>query len=101
MKCIQTSFCIILFPALDVISAFPLNAINLGNNIFEAFYGNLADEMESTRSSKICFRLLARVPPIFGGILVHELGVGTDYTGCAGFILLDFLYPHYSLFEAE
>ncbi len=37
---------ILCFPALDVISAFPLCAITLGNNILGAFHGNNIHEIE-------------------------------------------------------
>ena len=33
------------------------------------------------------FRLLASVPPIILGMLVRELGIITDFTGTAGFVI--------------
>ena len=33
------------------------------------------------------FRLLASIPPIMIGMFVRELGVITDYTGTAGFVI--------------
>ncbi|KAG7362719.1 transmembrane amino acid transporter [Nitzschia inconspicua] len=78
---------IILFPAVDVVSAYPLNAITLGNNIFGAAYGKRIHEVESNRFLRTCFRLLASVPPIIFGILVRELGTITDYTGTSGFLI--------------
>jgi hypothetical protein len=81
------SFYIILFPALDVVSAFPLNAITLGNNMFGAYFGSEVHEVEDNRCARVCFRLLASVPPIVGGIFIRELGVITDYTGTTGFVI--------------
>jgi len=36
------SFVVLIFPALDVLSAFPLNAVTLGNNLMSACYGAAA-----------------------------------------------------------
>lgn len=81
------SYFIILFPVLDVLSAFPLNAITLGNNMFGAYYGHRIHEVENNRSLRIAFRLLASIPPLILGMFVRELGVITDYAGTSGFIL--------------
>mmetsp|Transcript_12527 Transcript_12527/g.26500 ORF Transcript_12527/g.26500 Transcript_12527/m.26500 type:complete len:277 (-) Transcript_12527:109-939(-) len=80
------SIYVMVFPGIDVISAFPLNAITLGNNLFGAVYGKRISEVESNRWLRTSFRLLASIPPIIFGILVRELGVITDYTGTAGFM---------------
>ena len=40
------SLYVLCFPALDVISAFPLNAITLGNNMMGSFYGKRIHEVE-------------------------------------------------------
>jgi amino acid permease len=81
------SFYIMLFPAVDVVSAFPLSAITLGNNLFGAAYGKRIHEVEGNRYLRTCFRLLASVPPIIFGICVRELGTITDYTGTGGFLI--------------
>jgi len=81
------SMYIMLFPAIDVVSAYPLNAITLGNNLFGAAYGNRIHEVENNRWLRTGFRLLASIPPIIFGILVRELGVITDYTGTTGFLI--------------
>jgi len=81
------SMYIMLFPAIDVVSAYPLNAITLGNNLFGAVYGKRIHEVENNRWLRTSFRLLASIPPIICGILVRELGVITDYTGTTGFLI--------------
>ncbi|KAL3923430.1 MAG: hypothetical protein SGILL_001663 [Bacillariaceae sp.] len=81
------SFYILLFPAVDVVSAFPLSAITLGNNLFGAAYGKRIHEVEGNRWLRTGFRLLASVPPIIFGICVRELGTITDYTGTSGFLI--------------
>jgi hypothetical protein len=40
------SWYVVCFPALDVVSAFPLNAITLGNNLLGALYGRRTHEFE-------------------------------------------------------
>jgi len=81
------SMYIILFPAIDVVSAFPLNAITFGNSLFGAAYGKRIHEVENNRWIRTGFRLLASIPPIIFGILVRDLGVITDYTGTTGFMI--------------
>lgn len=68
------SLYIICFPAIDVISAFPLNAITLGNNMLGAFYGSKIHQVEHNRWIRSRFRLVASVPPIILGILERKLG---------------------------
>jgi len=81
------SMYVMLFPAIDVVSAFPLNAITFGNSLFGAAYGKRIHEVEDNRWLRTSFRLLASIPPIIFGILVRELGVITDYTGTTGFMI--------------
>lgn len=78
---------IVSFPAFDVVSAYPLNAITLGNNMVGIYYGNKVHEMENNRWLSTLFRLIASVPPIFLGIFFRELGVITDYAGTSGIVL--------------
>jgi hypothetical protein len=92
------SFVVLIFPALDVLSAFPLNAVTLGNNLMSACYGAAAgagadadcagDAAAGGGSAKaaqggaggdaaaapspwrrVVFRLVAAVPPVFAGAL--------------------------------
>lgn len=44
--CKAISLYVVCFPALDVVSAFPLNAITLGNNLLGALYGRRTHEFE-------------------------------------------------------
>jgi len=81
------SLYIILFPAIDVVSAFPLNAITLGNNIMGTYFGSRIQEYENDNKMKRRFRLLAACPPILMGLWVRELGKITDYAGTTGFII--------------
>ena len=89
------SFFVVLFPAFDVASAFPLNAITLGNNLFSHFQGGYASSnLPGIRllSSKSLFRLLSALPPILAASLDDSLGRITNFTGITGFFLA-FIFP--------
>jgi len=86
------SLYVLCFPALDVVSAFPLNAMTLGNNMMGAFYGRNIHEVEKNRWIRTRFRLMASVPPIVFGILERQLGTITDYAGTTGFVI-GFSFP--------
>lgn len=83
-------YMIVLFPPLDIISAFPLNAITLGNNLLCAFVED--ERKQQLKRFKLPFRFLAAIPPIVGAMVVRDLGVILKYTGCVG-VLIAFAYP--------
>jgi len=85
-------FFVVLFPALDVASAFPLNGITLGNSLMGSYYGLKVREHEGNRATVTNFRVLAAVPPILGALVVRDLGKITDYTGITGFAIA-FIFP--------
>lgn len=82
------SLYVLCFPALDVVSAFPLNAITLGNNMMGSFFGRQIHEAEHNRWIRVQFRLLASIPPIVFGIFERKLGTITDYAGTTGFVIV-------------
>jgi len=49
------SLYIVSFPAIDVLSAFPLNAITLGNNLLVAAYGKSLYDSEVSLSTFLQF----------------------------------------------
>lgn len=61
----------LIFPALDVASAYPLNAITLGNNLMAAWASDLTPKVARFRRVRLFFRLLAAVPPIVGAFLAN------------------------------
>jgi hypothetical protein len=94
---------VIIFPALDVSSAFPLNAITLGNNLYTTFqpsHSTSASSLSASSSSAsvpsrrtlIVYRLLAAVPPLFFAAFISDLGIITDYTGITGMFVV-FVFP--------
>lgn len=86
------SIYITMFPAMDVASAFPLNAITIGNNMFSTVYGKEVHRLEDSKKHKLFFRLLAAIPPLVMAAFESNLGKITDYTGISG-IILAFIFP--------
>jgi amino acid permease len=88
------SLYIVIFPALDVVSAFPLNAITLGNNLLVLFLNHTehVDHTEIPAYYKYLYRLCASVPSFFLAYCLSDVGTITDFTGIAGFFL-GFLFP--------
>lgn len=83
-------FIIVIFPAVDVLSAFPLNAITLGNNMFAAFF--TGTKWMRSRPVEVMFRLLAAIPPLIGSFFVRNLATILQYVGLIGF-LITFIIP--------
>eukprot|EP00761_Pharyngomonas_kirbyi_P013833 gb/GECH01013862.1/.p1 GENE.gb/GECH01013862.1/~~gb/GECH01013862.1/.p1 ORF type:complete len:606 (+),score=81.08 gb/GECH01013862.1/:1-1818(+) len=83
-------YIIVLFPAIDVCSAFPLNGVTLGNNLLAGFIGN--PETREKRWIRVLFRLLASIPPLIGASRVRQLDTILKYVGLSGFIIA-FIYP--------
>ena len=86
------AFFVVLFPAIDVASAYPLNAYTLGNNMMSAYYGKEMRKHDKIRWKLNLFRAIAAVPPIFGALIDSDLGHITDYTGLTAFGLA-FVFP--------
>ena len=83
------SYTIVLFPPIDIISAFPLNAITLANNIMSA---TIPPHLTTQRRYIIPFRLVAALLPLIGAAFIKSLDSILHYTGCVG-VLIAFLYP--------
>lgn len=65
------AYFVVIFPATDVVSAFPLNGITLGNSLMGTWYGPKIREVEGDRAIVSAFRLLGAVPPILGACFVR------------------------------
>ena len=91
-RCIS-SF-VVLLPALDVASAFPLNAITLGNSLMSSYYGSRIHVLGTREASraKIFFRSIAAAPPIIASSLMFDLGTITHFAGVSGFAIA-FMFP--------
>lgn len=83
---------VLLFPAIDVASAFPLNALSLGNALVSAYFRDRISDLPNNRLRVCLFRLIAAVPPIIGSAFIGDLGHITDYTGIPGLLIM-FVFP--------
>jgi hypothetical protein len=91
MWCQAIIIVVVLFPAIDVLSAFPLNGITLGNNIHAAIFSHNPAIM-ANRKVAIIFRLFAAIPPIIGACFIRDLGLILSYVGLLGFVIT-FVFP--------
>ncbi|KAJ1434039.1 transmembrane amino acid transporter protein-domain-containing protein [Ochromonadaceae sp. CCMP2298] len=83
---------VVLFPAMDVASAYPLNAFTLGNNIMSSYFGEEVEKHQGSRVASTFFRLVAAIPPFAGALVVSDLGNITAFTGLTGFAIA-FIVP--------
>jgi amino acid permease len=83
---------VVCFPAMDVVSAFPLNGITLGNNLMVMYYGDEISQYENDKSVTNMFRLSVAVPPVLCACVWNDINKVTDYTGITGF-LIAFTFP--------
>ena len=85
------SFLVVIFPALDTISVFPLIAITLGDNIAVSIPAKRFSCI-SINTKKLCCRLFASVPPLVIAILVSDLSVTLQCSGVFG-VYVAFIAP--------
>ena len=83
------AYLIVLFPPIDVLSAFPLNGITLANNIMAAF---VSPQQATQRRYILPFRLMASVTPLLGAALIKDLSTILHYAGSIG-VLIGFIFP--------
>jgi len=86
------SLYVVAFPAIDVISSYPLNAICLASNLVGIVYRDTAIEMENNPRVMYSFMALASIPPIICSLFVRDLGIILSYTGLTG-LLTAFCFP--------
>eukprot|EP00457_Paulinella_chromatophora_P003489 gb/GEZN01003497.1/.p1 GENE.gb/GEZN01003497.1/~~gb/GEZN01003497.1/.p1 ORF type:complete len:618 (-),score=82.41 gb/GEZN01003497.1/:142-1995(-) len=87
---------IVLFPAMDTFSVFPLIAVTLGNN-FASFFPKLPIYLHnhytvSRRSYLTLCRLFACVPPILLSLLLTDLALTIQLSGFCG-VYVAFIAP--------
>lgn len=88
---------VVLFPALDVLSVFPLNIITLGNNLTVAI---LSPKNAAKRSYNVFFRLIAAIIPLVGATIVSDLDILLQFTGAIG-IAIEFLIPALLVYKSK
>lgn len=87
---VAMKYIVLVFPPVDVLSAFPLNAITLGNTIFTVSITSA--RLRAQRRYRVAFRFVAAIVPLIGSIFVYDLENILKYTGLTG-ILISILFP--------
>lgn len=85
------SYIVVLFPVLDIVSAFPLNGITLGNTIFASLPAKWTRN-GTNEWVKIASRLVVVFPPIILGSIIKRLDVIIQVAGTVGFFIA-FIVP--------
>lgn len=85
-------YLIVLFPAADVFSSFPLMAIPLSDNLITITFGTSAQE-RIERKKVVGFRVLCVSLPLFAAFIESDLGVIITVTGLFGFYLVPIAIP--------
>ena len=88
------AYFIILFPSLDIISAYPLVVTTLANNVYLVLMRR--DTSESVlswkdRIGKLVFRFFFAFIPLIGGLFISNLVTVLNFAGLFAFAMLFFL----------
>ena len=84
------ALCVALFPALDCLSVFPLNAVFLSNNVLSVLFQKRWHAGRLPRRTRYGARLLCCVPPFACAFAFPSLAKALSFTGIVG-ILLPFI----------
>ncbi|KAJ8603074.1 hypothetical protein CTAYLR_006672 [Chrysophaeum taylorii] len=83
---------VVLFPAADVLSVFPLNTTVVANNLIAIVYGAKVDKFQHNTTLRRVSRLVVAVPPIIGACLWSNFTRIIDYTGVLA-IFISCVFP--------
>eukprot|EP01038_Epipyxis_sp_PR26KG_P003962 gene3962-5681_t len=104
------SMIVVLFPALDTLSVFPLIANTLGNNLYSSFphlfsfikqgiwnpfsillssssSSFIVDKISYKRYVILIWRLIAAIPPIIASFIIKDLSLSLQFAGLCGIIV--------------
>jgi hypothetical protein len=85
---------VVLFPAIDCLTVFPLNAICMASNLMAAVFSDRSPKMERDRLVRSAFIVLgACVPPLLCAFAVPKLTAALDYTGTIGIAIAAVVPP--------
>eukprot|EP01112_Ceratiomyxa_fruticulosa_P012439 TRINITY_DN3442_c0_g3_i3.p1 TRINITY_DN3442_c0_g3~~TRINITY_DN3442_c0_g3_i3.p1 ORF type:complete len:517 (+),score=62.66 TRINITY_DN3442_c0_g3_i3:76-1626(+) len=96
------TYIVVLFPVLDIASAYPLNGITLGNNLQASFITSeriYTHFRGKARLLKVLSRLIATIPPIIMGMFFRHLSTIISIVGLFGF-LIGFLVPAFLQYKS-
>ena len=88
------SYLIVLFPALDVVSIFPIVSHAISDNIISAVYGtNRAAILTEHRVAFYTIRVLAILPSFLYAMVQMQLGTIIGHSGLLSFFLILIMIP--------
>jgi hypothetical protein len=102
------SMVVVVFPALDTLSVYPLISITLGDNMAAVLPDSFTSNRNTTRSHgsssgrncwKLVCRLTASVPPLLIAVFVSDLAITLQVSGIFG-IYVAFFAPAFLQFYA-
>ena len=81
------AYFIVIFPSLDVISAYPLNVVTIANNLYQVIFGRDADNDRGKKAYiiKLSLRLVCSILPLIPALFVANLVSVLQYAGLLGF----------------
>jgi hypothetical protein len=79
---------VVLFPILDVVSAFPLNAVTMANSIFDFLPHPIRKHPRHGKLIRVATRLVAALPPLAAAYGMRSLSRIVDFAGILGFIIM-------------
>lgn len=75
------NYILVLFPAIDTISVFPLLTVTLGNNLLFALGPFLETRISSALARRVLCRLLACIPPLIASYFIQRLDTILQISG--------------------
>lgn len=94
------SYIIVLFPALDVFSAFTIMAITVSDNLLTLVDGaSNEDFIDYTKQRK--YRIMAVTIPFFVSFFMYNLEEIISWVGMVGFLLVPICMPLFHLYARE
>ena len=89
---VTLGYLVVIFPALDVFSSFPLGSVALSDNLMSLVYGSVPKN-SIPRVGYYSLKLSACLPPLIIAMLEYDLGNVLDWAGLIGFFLIPFMIP--------
>jgi len=94
------SYCVVVFPAMDTLSVFPLIAFTLGNSLYCFFssynqqlqgWGRLLpaspigeDKVNAEKQIRFMWRLVAAIPPVLASLILTDIAFSLQLAGLCG-----------------
>ncbi|CAM9635109.1 unnamed protein product [Pylaiella littoralis] len=90
----MVAYFVVLFPAMDVTSVYPLNVMVLANNLMAAVYNDHVDNAENDPVIVVTFRIMCSVPPLLCALVWRDFAAIVDYAGSIT-VVIAFVFPAY------